>query len=106
MTLITIREQGKTKKSHKAAVSFDGEGEYQASITDPFSEKEESELEWYFEKHLRFPFVDRVRAKTAAGSLPTYGEALFQNVFADPEAFARYKEAAKAGLETLRFEIA
>lgn len=35
-----------------------------------------------------------------------YGEKLFEQVFADRDAYARYKEGLQAGVESLRFEIA
>ncbi|MFQ5814823.1 MAG: hypothetical protein ACE5I2_16720, partial [Anaerolineae bacterium] len=103
MALISIRERGVTTAG--PVVSLDGQ-EYPITISDPFSEKEEALLEWYFEEHLRFPFVRQVDAREAAESITRYGEALFQQVFADPEAYARYKEGVQAGLDTLRFEIA
>jgi hypothetical protein len=106
MTVITIREQGRTPAGYSAAVSFDHQGEYAAAIANPFSEAQETELEWYFEQHLRFPFTDQVRAREVAAGIPGYGERLFRQVFADREAFALYKAAAAAGLETLRFEVA
>ncbi|MBM4467629.1 MAG: CHAT domain-containing protein, partial [Chloroflexi bacterium] len=104
MTLISIRERGVTTDG--PVVNFDGQAEYPITVSDPFSEQEEKLLEWYFEEHLRFPFVRRVDAQRAAASITRYGETLFRQVFAAPEAYARYKEGVQAGLDTLRFEIA
>jgi tetratricopeptide (TPR) repeat protein len=106
MTTITIREHVGGPDGSNATLSFDGQGEYALTITDPFSEEEEQRLEWYFEEHLRFPFVKQVEAQAAAESVERYGEALFGQVFADRAAFADYKAAAQAGLNTLSFEIA
>lgn len=60
-----------------------GDNEYHTTLRNPFSEDEEADLEWYFEKYLRFPVVDTVRAQKVANKLPSYGEALFQQVFAN-----------------------
>ncbi len=107
MTRITIREVDAEEGVHSATVSFDGEGEYAARVADPFSPAEEARLEWYFEKHLRFPFTGQVDARRAADSISAYGKALFGQVFAEREAYAHYREALQAGgAHTLRFEIA
>jgi tetratricopeptide (TPR) repeat protein len=106
MTLITIREREGAKDGPNATVSFDRGEEFRITVSDPFSEQEEARLAWYFEEHLRFPFVDQVDAREAAASIARYGEALFGQVFADPEVYARYKEGVRAGLETLCLEVA
>lgn len=107
MTLISIREQAAVgENGQNAVLSFDGQGEYPLTIADPFSPEDEGRLEWYFEDHLRFPFTEQVRAKEAADSVIRYGEALFGQVFAAPDAHAEYKAALQTGPNTLRFEIA
>jgi hypothetical protein len=58
MTLISIRERSGSNGAN-ATVSFDGQGEYLVTISLPFSDEEEERLEWYFERHLRLPFVER-----------------------------------------------
>ena len=80
-TSILIQERCGLAGGRNAIVSFDGQGEYEVTVANPFSEKEEKELEWYFEEHLRFPFVDGVRAREAAASVQAYGEALFVQIF-------------------------
>jgi len=90
MTLITIRERAGGPDGTNATLSFDGG----------------ARLEWYFEEHLRFPFVKDVEAREAAASVTRYGEALFAQVFADRQAFARYSRALQAGVGSLLFDIA
>lgn len=103
--LITIREQDSPDDAN-AVLRLDQGPEFPVTISDPFSDDEEERLEWYFEKHLRRPFVDQVRAERAAESVEGYGEALFDQVFDDPDAYARYREAYNEhGVDTLRFEI-
>jgi hypothetical protein len=106
MTLISIRERAGGSGGSNAVVSFDHGEEYPVAIAAPFSAEGEQRLEWYFEEHIRFPFIEQVQAQAAAASITAYGEALFNQAFADRRAYARYKEALQAGVETLAFEIA
>ncbi len=106
MTLITIRETGPANVSPNATVSFDRRGQYPITIIEPFSEKEEQQLEWYFERWLRFPFTKQMQAEEVAANIITYGERLFEQVFKqDFNAFGKYSQARQSGLDTLRFEI-
>jgi tetratricopeptide (TPR) repeat protein len=105
MTLVQIFEIANDGPKHSATVAFNGEGGFPIAIQDPFSPEEEKRLEWYFEQHLRFPFVETVRAAEAAKSVQTYGEALFEQVFADRDAYGRYLQAIPAGPASLRWEI-
>ena len=89
-----------------ALLIFDHGQEIPITITDPFTEAEEARLEWYFEDHLRFPFINQVRAQESAESIQAYGESLFNQVFAHRDAYARYKEAIQSGVEHLALEIA
>ena len=107
MTLIAIRERPNGPAGSNAVLSFDGLGEFPVSVRDPFEGTgEEERLEWYFEHHLRFPFADTVKAREAAASVERYGEALFEQVFADRQAFARYSRALQAGVGSFQIEIA
>src|SRR5229473_514555 len=105
MTVIRIREQSAGPDGSNATVSFNDRGDYPLTIQDPFSKEDEERLEWYFEEHLDYPFLNQVKARTIAASITTYGEALFKQVFADAEAYAAYKDALKSGIHSLRFEI-
>src|SRR5579859_2689758 len=106
MTVIRIQEHPGGQNNSNAIVSFDYGPEYPITVRDPFSEEEEQLLEWYFEEHLRFPFTREVTAKEAATSISAYGELLFNQVFADREAYAIYKECVQTGLNTIQVEIA
>ena len=101
MTVISIREQG---SSHTGpVVCFDNQ-EYPFQLPEPFSPAEEARLEWYFEEHLRFPFLDTVMAEAAAASVRTYGETLFAAIF-DSKAYGRYFAARQQGIEEITVEI-
>ena len=105
MPLISIREHADGPAGANATVSFEHQGEYPVTVADPFSPQDEALIEWYFEQHVRFPFVRQVDARTAAASLTTYGERLFHQVFlANPQVYARYLAGRQAGVESLRLE--
>ncbi len=105
MPTITIQQTGQEAASpFSARVSFDHGESVPVTITDPFNPGEEERLAWYFEKWLAFPFIDAVKAKDAAQSVNDYGEALFRQVFSDPEVFATYAEM-RADLADLVIEI-
>ena len=106
MPLIRIQERPGGPDGPNAIVSFNNGPEYPITITDPFEEQQEQELEWYFEEHLEFPFTKKVRAQNAAISITTYGEELFKQVFGDPDIYAEYRDLLKAGLHDLHIEIA
>ena len=92
MAVITIREEGRTEEGFKASLHFDGVGNYPLTITEPFTPKQEGELEWYFERWINRPFLNQVKAGRAAGSVKDYGENLFKQIFkADFDAYGEYK---------------
>jgi CHAT domain len=106
MAVIRIQERPGAPDGSNAVLSFDHGPEYPITISDPFTEKEEQELEWYFEDHLTFPFTNKVRAQNAASSITTYGEKLFKQVFGNAEIYAEYKIILKSGLSNVQIEIA
>ena len=82
MTLIRLRELCHDKDgAFQVRVSFDNEAEYQVAITGPADDAVEENLAWYFEKHLRYPFLDKERELRAVRQIAEYGEALFRQVF-------------------------
>jgi hypothetical protein len=106
--LISIQEQERPKKRSgwNAIVRFNNGAQHHITISNPFSKAEDEELEWYFEEHLEFPFTKKVRARNAAVSITTYGEALFKQVFEkDPRVLVAYKTAVQAGLNDVQIEI-
>ncbi|MEL6929332.1 MAG: CHAT domain-containing protein [Cyanobacteria bacterium J06600_6] len=88
---ITVREQSQTDTGFNVDLVIDGK-KYPATASDPFTSKQEKELEWYFESWLRFPTLENIKADRAKASVREYGEDLFQQVFADSDAYAKYKQ--------------
>src|SRR5260370_39092626 len=106
MKVILIQEHLQGREGIIASISFDYGPEYPITISNPFSEAEEQELAWYFEKRLEFPFTTKVRTQNAATSITAYGAALFKQVFGDPDVYAYYRELLKSSLNNVHFAIA
>jgi hypothetical protein len=101
---IKIREQGPTAAGFEAVLQLPG-GEYPITITDPFNTQAEQDLEWYFERWLVFPFLDTIKAREIAATIPSYGEQLFQQVFRQNfNAYSEYQQL-RGNLSQLQIEI-
>ena len=81
---VTVRlgERGRNPNgSFQVRVSFGEAAEYDATVTDPADQRDEAQLAWYFEKHLRFPFLDEDLRRQAVQQITDYGQMLFSQVF-------------------------
>ncbi|WP_203915253.1 tetratricopeptide repeat protein, partial [Rhizocola hellebori] len=82
MTVVRIRETGLLPDGGLAAVVGFGESaEYEVTVTDPADDAVERLLGWYFQEHLRFPFLDHDRRDVAVAQIERYGRELFGQVF-------------------------
>ena len=105
MPTITLREDQPTESGFTAILEFDHRISFAVTVSDPFREGEEKQLEWYFEEWLRCPIVDTVKARETAKSIENYGISLFEQVFrSNPDAYAEYSKV-KGNLAQLRIEI-
>ncbi|MCP4702710.1 MAG: tetratricopeptide repeat protein [Gammaproteobacteria bacterium] len=97
---MTLTETALTDNGFQAVLAFEKSSRrYPVTITPPCDERQEAELEWYFEQHLKFPFIDKVRYRNAAESVRTCGETLFGQLFADRDAYGDYRDALRDGFE-------
>jgi hypothetical protein len=104
--LVTIRERAAQSDGFDAELAFDHDPPTLIHVQSPFDEETEKRLQWYFERHLEYPNLHTVKAQQAAQSVTEYGVKLFDMLFANRRAYARYEEGKQAGVHTLRFEIA
>ncbi|MCZ8360448.1 MAG: tetratricopeptide repeat protein [Microcystis sp. LE19-388.1G] len=96
MLVLTIREEGINDSGFTASLNFDSGNSYPITVTDPFTNQEEKELEWYFEEWLVFPTLDTDKAQKAANSVQNYGENLFKQVFqSNLNAYGEYRDLRK-----------
>ena len=80
MPTIALRYQQASESGFVTTVSIDGQTQYSVTVQDPFTGRQERELEFYFEQWIRFPFDNQVIAQRAAASVQTYGESLFESL--------------------------
>lgn len=104
MPVITIREEQQVNDGFLANVRIDGRDYPNIKISDPFLKSEEDSLEWYFEQWLQYPMLYTTRAADVVVSIREYGERLFDQIFADRNAYTDYV-GLRNNLGTLRFEI-
>ncbi|MCB0078088.1 MAG: CHAT domain-containing protein [Anaerolineales bacterium] len=103
-TVILIRQQGEAPNadgSFDATVQIGIDGApHTLTVRDPFDERQEEELAWYYEEWPGFVFTNTVRAKQAADSTQAYGLDLFEQLFRrSPERYAEYQRVRSGPLE-------
>jgi tetratricopeptide (TPR) repeat protein len=64
----------------------------------------EAHLAWYFEKHLRYPFLDKDLESAAVRRIAAYGEALFAQVFGG-EGSHDYRSMRDRAFDRCRVEV-
>jgi tetratricopeptide (TPR) repeat protein len=92
----------------EAVVGFEGAGQYPVTVADPFAGDAAGErlLAWYFEEHLRYPFLDMDLERAAVACIAQYGRDLFAQVFGtDTGCSYEYRRAQDAGFDDCRLEI-
>jgi tetratricopeptide (TPR) repeat protein len=85
-------------------VGFDDAAEYEVAVRDPATPEVERLLAWYFEEHLRFPFLDKDLEQRAVGELAEYGRSLFGQVFGG-EAGHDYRRLRDRAFDGCRLEV-
>ncbi|MFC3965943.1 tetratricopeptide repeat protein, partial [Nocardia jiangsuensis] len=94
-----------TDGSFQVRVRYPGEGAaYPVTVTDPATKAEEELLGWYFEQHLRYPFLDGDRRRTAVTVLGEYGQKLFAQVLGGATGF-KYQTMRSRGFDGCRIEV-
>lgn len=87
-----------------ARVSFPDAEEFELTVVDPAQAGDMERLAWYFEEHLRYPFLDRDLAEDAVQRLRSYGERLFMQLFGGPVNPA-YRRSAERGFDGYSLRI-
>ncbi|MEU7872396.1 CHAT domain-containing protein [Dactylosporangium sp. NPDC049140] len=86
-------------------INFGGGEAIRATLTDPGHADTEELLRWYFEDHIRYPYLDHDRRARAAAEIRHYGEALFAQLFGGAAAPA-YRRARERGFDGYRLVVA
>ena len=101
---VRVRELTQDNGMLRVRVAFGDDAEYNAEVTDPADEASETRLAWYFEQHLRYPFLDRDIEQQVIQQIASYGEALFEQVFGGT-ASGSYRKLRDQGFHGSRLEV-
>lgn len=105
MGTIVIRErETRADGVFAARLVFDDDATYDLEIHDPADGPAEALFSWYFEDHLRYPFLDKDREREAQARIADYGRSLFAQVFGGPGAY-EYRRMRERGFDGCRVEI-
>ena len=103
--VVRLAERGQDPDgSFRVRVSFGDTAEYDVTVTDPAGQAVEGRLAWYFEQHLRYPFLDKDLEHDAVQKITAYGEALFAQVFTEA-ASHDYRRLRDKSFDGCRIEI-
>ncbi|WP_089158126.1 CHAT domain-containing tetratricopeptide repeat protein [Micromonospora sp. NBS 11-29] len=102
---ILVREMSVAEDgSFAVRVDFGDAGGADVTVRAPVDDARETLLAWYFEQHLRYPFLDKDLERQAAGLVAEYGQALFRQVFTGEAAFG-YRRAFDDGFAGHRLVV-
>ena len=105
MTVIRVTEvPGGADGAFAARVAFGEAAEYEVSVRAPGDAAGERLLAWYFEEHLRFPFLDRDLERQAVTLLADYGRDLFGQVLGGAAAHD-YRRLRERAFDGCRLEV-
>jgi len=107
VALVTVRLAERAVNadgSFAVRVSFAESAEYDVTVTDPADRQGEDRLAWYFERHLRYPFLDKDLEAAAVAQIGAYGRALFTQVFGGV-ASHDYRRLRDRGFDGCRIEV-
>ncbi|MEV4640862.1 tetratricopeptide repeat protein [Actinoplanes sp. NPDC049548] len=102
---IVVRETAPAGNGTFAArVEFENRGGEDVSVSVPVDDAGEKLLAWYFEEHLRFPFLDGDLERKAVELVAEYGRSLFRQVFVGEAAYG-YRDARRVGFDDYRLVV-
>jgi tetratricopeptide (TPR) repeat protein len=73
-------------------------------VINPADEEAENLLAWYFEEHLRYPFLDKDKEAQAVQKIAEYGKSLFAQVLGGDSSF-KYRNLKARSFDQCRIEI-
>ncbi|GIE86111.1 tetratricopeptide repeat protein [Actinoplanes regularis] len=102
---IVVRETAPAADgSFTARVDFGDRGGADVSVSMPADDAGEKLMAWYFEEHLRYPFLDGDLERKAVELVGEYGQSLFRQVFIGEAAYG-YRDARRVGFEGYRLVV-
>jgi tetratricopeptide (TPR) repeat protein len=85
-------------------VEFKGRGGEDVRVSMPADEAGEQLMAWYFEEHLRYPFLDGDLERKAVELVGEYGRSLFRQVFVGEAAYG-FRDARRVGYTGYRLVV-
>jgi tetratricopeptide (TPR) repeat protein len=104
MTVIRIAERSTSADGFEARVEFAAGGSHDIKFQDPSVELLEKNLQWYFEQHLRYPFLDQDLESAAVDYTVAYGLQLFRSVLGG-DAQYEYRRLKDSGFDNCSIHI-
>ncbi|WP_256788716.1 tetratricopeptide repeat protein [Frankia sp. AvcI1] len=105
MGTVVVRERERRPDgSFAVRLAFDDGVDYDIDVRDPADERDEASLAWYFEEHLRYPFLDKDLERAAEARIAEYGRVLFTQVFGGAGAYD-YRRMREQGFDGCRVEV-
>ena len=106
MPRIRISEKHSENDSFTVAVSFDDTDEFPSlTVNDPLTDKNRAKLEWHFEQFVSNPYLKDVEPQEAEKIICDEGEALFAQLFSQPQIYNRYYQLVQNDFDNLVIEI-
>ncbi|CAI7979129.1 ATP-dependent transcriptional regulator [Frankia sp. Hr75.2] len=105
MGTVVVREQERRSDGTFAVrIVFDDGVEYDVDLRDPAEGQDERLFAWYFEEHLRYPFLDKELERAAKKRIEQYGQQLFKQLFTGPAQYD-YRRMREQGFDGCRVEV-
>jgi tetratricopeptide (TPR) repeat protein len=105
VTDIEVREVSPAEDGVFAVrVEFQGRGGEDVRVSMPADDAGEQLMAWYFEEHLRYPFLDGDLERKAVELVGDYGRSLFRQVFVGEAAYG-YRDARRVGYTGYRLVV-
>ena len=103
--LIQVSEQDYRNSAFQVQVTVGDAPALLTWVTNPaHGSTADADLAWYFEEHLRYPFLDSDRRAQAVAQIAAYGQSLFDQVFGG-QAAPVYRRLRGQLFEDCRLEI-
>ncbi|KJE19995.1 ATP-dependent transcriptional regulator [Frankia torreyi] len=104
-TVIVRERERRSDGTFAVRLAFDDGVEYDVEIRDPADAQDEGLFSWYFEEHLRYPFLDKDIERAAKERIGEYGRGLFEQLFAGSARY-EYQRMRERGFDGCRVEVA
>ncbi len=92
-----VEREGTEQDTFPVRLVFPNGNKHETLVKNPFAGDGDidgdpaARLHWYFDRYVEFPVIQREKAARAEKSIENYGESLYKQLFADPDAYADWR---------------